>query len=166
MTVYALLILGSSVARSWYAHSSCVTCGGRWPRGLCRAWTWVGSMGPTGVKFSCTLGVGTIGVGTLGVGCVAIFGAGSVRSFVVVFSGAINSKIAANFFIACILSVPGRLNGVVGAGLFKAWVRSDAVIVAAYTLESPGTLQCWGKNSAVSLILSCPVVEQYTRCSR
>jgi hypothetical protein len=28
VTAYALLILGSGVARSWYAHSSCVTYGG------------------------------------------------------------------------------------------------------------------------------------------
>jgi hypothetical protein len=164
LTLYALLILGSGVARSWYARSSCVTCGGRCPLGLRRAWTWVGSVGRSGVECYCTLDVGTIGVSTLGVGCGAIFGVGSVRSIVAVVSGAIYSKIATNFFIDCILSMPGRLNGVVGSGLFKTWVSSNTAIVAASTLESPGTLQCRGKNSTMSLILSCPVVEQYTKC--
>jgi hypothetical protein len=67
------------------------------------------------------------------------------------------------FFISCILSVPGCLNGVIGVGFAKAFVRSNAAIVAASTLETPGTLQCLGKNYTVSLIRACPVVEQYTR---
>jgi hypothetical protein len=71
----------------------------------------------------------------------------------------ITSKIAANFFIFCTLSVPGCLNSVIGVGVAKAFVRSNASIVAASALESPGTLQC-GKNSTVSIIRSCPVVEQ------
>jgi hypothetical protein len=59
------------------------------------------------VTRSCTLGVGTVDVGTLGVGGVDIFGVGSVSLFTGVLLGAIDSKIAANFFISCILSVPG-----------------------------------------------------------
>jgi hypothetical protein len=35
-------------------------------------------------------------------------------------------------------------------------VRYNAAIVAASALESPGTLQCLGKNSTVSPICSCP----------
>jgi hypothetical protein len=146
VTVYVLLIQGSGVARSWCARSSCVTCGGIWSLGLWRAWTWSGSVIRLGVMSSCTLGVGTIGVGTLGVNCVVTLGIGLVRSSVVAFCGAIDSKIAANFSIACIISMPVCLNGVVGAGLFKAWARSNAAIVAASALESPGTLQCWGRN--------------------
>jgi hypothetical protein len=73
------------------------------------------------------------------------FCVGSVSSFTGVFLGAIDSKIAANFFISCILSVPGCLNGVIGVGFFKALVRSNAAIVAASALESPGTLQCLGE---------------------
>jgi hypothetical protein len=84
----------------------------------------------------------------------------------VVRVGTIASKIDTNLFIACILSVPGCLKGVVGAGFLNAWVRSNAALVAASALESPGTLQCFGKNSTVLLILSCPVVEQYTLCAR
>jgi hypothetical protein len=110
-----------------------------------------------------TLGAGTVFVGTGGVGCVVV---GSVSSSPVVRLGTIASKIAANLFIACILSVPGCLKGVVGAGFLNAWVRSNAALVAASVLESPGTLQCFGKKSTVSLILSCPVVEQYTLCAR
>jgi hypothetical protein len=45
VNAYDLFILGSGVTRSWYSRSSCVTCGGRWPLGLRRAWTWVGSVG-------------------------------------------------------------------------------------------------------------------------
>jgi hypothetical protein len=119
----------------------------------------------SGATLSCTLGAGTIDVGTVGVGCVDIFGVGSVSSSTVVLSGAIDSKIAANFFIACILAVPGCLNGVVGAGFFKSWARFNVTTVAASALESPGTLQCLGKKSTVSLILSCPVVEQYALCA-
>jgi hypothetical protein len=115
-----------------------------------------------GVTCGCTLGVGTIDVDTLGVGGVVIFGVGSVCLFTGVRLGAIDSKIAANFFISCILSVPGCLNGVVGVGFAKTFVRSNAAIVAASALESPGTLQCLGNNSTVSLMRSCPVVEQYT----
>jgi hypothetical protein len=91
--------------------------------GLRRAWTWSGLVIRLGVISSCTIGVGTIVVG-----CVVTIGVGSV-------------KIATNFLITCILSVPGCLNGVVGAGLFKAWVSSNATIVAASALESHGTLQ-------------------------
>jgi hypothetical protein len=85
------------VARSLYDHYSCVTCGGLWPLGLRRAWTWSGSVIRLGVMSSCTLGVGTIGVGILGVRCVVTLGVGSVRSSVVAFFGAIDSKIAAHF---------------------------------------------------------------------
>jgi hypothetical protein len=99
----------------------------------------------SGVTLSCTLGFGTIVVGTLGVGCVDIFGVGSVSSSTGVLLGAIDSKIAANFFISCIMSVPGCVNGVIGAGFFKALVRSNVAIVAASALESSGTLQCLGK---------------------
>jgi hypothetical protein len=70
----------------------------------------------SGVTRACTLGVGTVDVGTLGVGCVDIFGGGSVSLFTGVLLGAIDSKIAAKFFISCILSVPGCLNGVIGVG--------------------------------------------------
>jgi hypothetical protein len=84
-----------------------------------------------------TLGAGTVFVGTGGVGCVVV---GSVSSSPVVRLGTIASKIAANLFIACILSVPGCLKGVVGAGFLNAWVRSNAAIVATSSLESPGTL--------------------------
>jgi hypothetical protein len=76
---------------------------------------------------------------------------------------AISSKIATNFLIACILSVPSGLNGVVGARCCRACSRSAAAIAAASALDIPGTLQCWGGNSTVSHILSCPVAEQYTR---
>jgi hypothetical protein len=68
------------------------------------------------VTRDCTLDVGTVDGGTLGVGGVDIFGVGSVSLFIGVLLGAIDSKIAANFFISCILSVPGCLNGVVGVG--------------------------------------------------
>jgi hypothetical protein len=108
-----------------------------------RAWTWVWPGLLAGVTLSCALGVGTLGVGTLGVGtlgvgcveifgigCVEIFGIGSVSSSTGVLLGAIDLKIAANFFISCILFVPGCLNGAIGAGFCKALVRSNAGIVA------------------------------------
>jgi hypothetical protein len=72
-----------------------------------------------------------------------------------------------NFFIVCMRSVPGFLNGVVGVGFCNALVRLAATMVAALALDIPGTLQCCGKNSTVSLMRSCPVVEQYyTRWAR
>jgi hypothetical protein len=83
----------------------------------------------------------------------------------VAFAGAISSKMAANFVIACILSVPGCLNGMVGVGCCRAWARSNDAIVASFALEMTGILQCWGGDSSVLLILSCPVVEQYTWCA-
>jgi hypothetical protein len=64
---------------------------------------------------------------------------------------------AANFLIACVLSVPGCLNGAVGGLDFcSAWVRYAAARALVSTLEIPGNLQCWGENSTVSHILSCP----------
>jgi hypothetical protein len=121
--------------------------------GLCCVGTWVWPGLLSGVTRSCTLGVGTVGVGTLGVSCVDIFGVGLVSSFSGVLLGVIDSKIAANFFISCILSVPGCLNGVIGVRFFKALVRSNAAIVAASALESPGTLQCLGKILQCRLFL-------------
>jgi hypothetical protein len=107
-----------------------------------------------------------VDVGTLGVGGVDIFCVVSLSLFTCVLLGAIDSKISVNFFISCILSVPGCLNRVIGVGFAMEFVRSNSAIVAASALESPGTLQCLGKNSTVSLIHSCPVVEQYTRWER
>jgi hypothetical protein len=51
------------------------------------------------VTRACTLGVDTVDVGALGVGCVDSFGVGSVSLFTGVLLGAIDSKIAANFFV-------------------------------------------------------------------
>jgi hypothetical protein len=116
-----------------------------------------------GVTRGCTLDVCTVDVGTLDVGGVVIFGVGSVCLFTGIYLGAIDLKIAANFFISCILSVPGCLNGVVGVGFAKVFVRSNAAIVAESALESPGTLQCLGQNSTVSLMRSS---EQYTQWAR
>jgi hypothetical protein len=76
--------------------------------------------------------------------------------------GAIYSNMDANFLIAFILSDPGCLNEVVGVGCSSACVRSTAAMVAVSALEITDNLQCWGKNSIVSLILSFPVVERYT----
>jgi hypothetical protein len=110
---------------------------------------------------------GGVGVCTLGSGCLGDCRGVTLGVGAVILSlsraGAISSKIAANFLIACILSVPGCLNGVVGAGCCRACVRSAAAIAAASALDITGTLQCWGGNSTVSHILSCPVAEQYMR---
>jgi hypothetical protein len=100
-------------------------------------------------------GVGEVRFSTLGIGSI-ILGVGSC-------CGAIFSNIAANSLNTCILSDPGCLNGVHGAGWMSVWERSAATMVAASTLDRPGTLQFWGMASMVSKILSCPVVEQYTR---
>jgi hypothetical protein len=117
VTAYALLILGRGIAKSWHARSSWVTCGGACARGL-RHSTNLPSFVMIGCHvISCctlvseTLRVRCSGAGTLGVG--------SVRVSCVAFAGAISSRMVANFFIACILSVPGCLNGVVGVG---CWV--------------------------------------------
>jgi hypothetical protein len=70
-------------------------------------------------------------------------------------------KISADSFIACILSDPGCLNSIAGAGCRSAWARSDDAIVAASALDMDGTLQCWGMNSTVLKIRSCMAMEQY-----
>jgi hypothetical protein len=90
-----------------------------------------------------------------------------VRCFIAAtLGGAISSNMDAKFVIACILSDPGCLNGVVGVGCSNACVRSAATMAAASALDIPGTLQFWGGDSTVSLILLCPVVEQYTLWSQ
>jgi hypothetical protein len=173
---YALLILGRGVAKSWYACSSWVTCGGACARGLCHG-TNLPSFVMIGCRVvsCCTLGSGTLGVGcsgagrggTLVFGCSGAgrggtLGVGSIRVSCIAFAGAISSKMAAYLFIACILSAPGCLNGVVGVGCFSELARSNAVMVAASALGMSGIFQCWGKKATVSLILPCPVVDQYT----
>jgi hypothetical protein len=75
-------------------------------------------------------------------------------------------NIVANSFIACIHFDPSCWKGVAGDGCSSAWVRSVAAITAASALERPGTLQCWGMNSTVSTIRSCPIDDQYIRRHR
>jgi hypothetical protein len=91
----------------------------------------------------CVVGGCTLGSGCSGDCRGVTLGVGAVR-LSLSRAGAISSKIAANFLIACILSAPGCLNGVVGAGCCRACARSAAAIAAASALDIPGTLQCWG----------------------
>jgi ABC-type antimicrobial peptide transport system permease subunit len=97
----------------------------------------------------------TLGDGTFCVGSASTLGGVLVHCSVVstlvggAFCGAISSKRAANFLIACIIFVPGCLHGVVGVGFCNARVISAATMAAASALEIPGTLQYWVKNSTV-----------------
>jgi hypothetical protein len=86
--------------------------------------------------------LGTLGDGAVGVYWFSSLGVGSSTLGVVSLRGSIFSNIAANSFIACILSDPGSLNGVAGAGWRSARARSAATIMAASSLEMAGTLQC------------------------
>jgi hypothetical protein len=155
VTACACSMRRSGVFNSRYALSSWEMSAGWCCHGMRRG-MYGNSIVPIGLV---GLVVGTLGDGVAGDCWFGTLGVGSVY-------GVIFLNIAANSFIACILSGPGCLNGVAGAGFRSVWVRSDAAILALSALDMAGTLQCWGKNSTVSTIRSCSVIEQNTRWQR
>lgn len=104
----------------------------------------------------CTLGGVVTGLGRTNVAP----GVGGVVGMVSLGCAVMDWKISVSCLSARSCVLPMVAKGGAGVGLRKAWVRIFAAIMAALVEDICGIWMSDGKNYMVSVMHSCPVLEQ------